>query len=37
MTHLLLAVMDVLGCAEIGIVEATDVVDWELVMPDVSL
>ena len=34
MTHLLLAV---LGCADVGIVEAVDVVDGELVMPDVSV
>ena len=37
MTHLLLPVLDVLGCADIGIVETLDVVDGEVVMPNVSL
>ena len=36
-THLLLAVSDVLGCADIGIEEAVDVVDGELEVPDVSI
>ena len=37
MTHLLLGMLDVLGCADFGVVEAVDVVDWELAMPDISL
>ena len=37
MTHLLIAVLDVLGCADNGIVEVANVVDGELVMPAVPL